>query len=80
MLASTQAQADAAALLVTATYTNVLPPILSIADARANPARGFFPSPKPPLVVGTAKDRLKLSPHVVTVSFQIISQCIYQIN
>ena len=40
ILANTQAQADAAALLVTATYTNVLPPILTIADALANPERG----------------------------------------
>ncbi len=40
VLADTQAHADAAALLVTATYTNALTPILTIADARANPSRG----------------------------------------
>ncbi len=42
VLADTQAHADAAALLVTATYTDKLTPILTINDARANPDRGMI--------------------------------------
>jgi xanthine dehydrogenase molybdopterin-binding subunit B len=67
VLASTQAQADAAALLVTATYTNVLPPILSIADARSNPARGIAQVDMPPLVSGDVQAAFKTAPNVVQV-------------
>ena len=67
VLANTQAQADAAALLVTATYTDVVPPILTIADARANPSRGFLAVDMPPLVVGNAKKTAVSASKVVTV-------------
>ena len=68
ILAQTQAQADAAALLVTATYTNILPPILTIAQARANPSRGIFTSPViPPLVYGDTTAALKTAPFVINV-------------
>ena len=67
VLADTQAHADAAALLVTATYTNVLPPILSIADARANPTRGLANVQMPPLVYGNVQQAFQTAPNVVQV-------------
>ena len=68
ILANTQAQADAAALLVTATYTNVLPPILTIADARANPERGIANVAVPPLVYGNVQQAFQSAPNVVQVA------------
>jgi xanthine dehydrogenase molybdopterin-binding subunit B len=67
VLAATQAQADAAALLVTATYTNQLPPILTIADAVSNPSRGIFDYPLAPLVEGDVTAALSSAPFIIQV-------------
>ena len=71
VLANTQAQADAAALLVTATYTNQLPPILTIADALANPTRGVLSNPRAPMVEGNVSSALSAAPYVIQVRFAV---------
>jgi xanthine dehydrogenase molybdopterin-binding subunit B len=68
VLAATQAQADAAALLVIATYTNQLPPILTIADARANPSRGILNVGTAPLVAGNVQNAFQTATNLVQVS------------
>ena len=67
ILANTQAQADAAALLVTATYTNVLPPILDIASALENPSRGVITFNMPPLVYGNVQNAFDDAPVIIEV-------------
>ena len=65
VLAQTQAQADTAALLVTSTYANQQTPIQTIADARANPERGLFNYPIPPIVSGNLQPALQSSQFVI---------------
>lgn len=67
VLADTQAHADSAALLVMATYTNMQTPILSIADALANPARGVINYNIPPLESGNVQAALATAPNVIQV-------------
>eukprot|EP00042_Codosiga_hollandica_P056153 m.803689 g.803689 ORF g.803689 m.803689 type:complete len:1324 (-) comp59281_c0_seq1:203-4174(-) len=66
VLAQTQAQADAAAKLVTATYANVQTPILTIAQARADPKRGIFDIPIESLTYGDVNAALATAPFVIS--------------
>jgi xanthine dehydrogenase/oxidase len=62
----TQAHADAAALAVTAKYSQESKPILTIKEAIA--ANSFYPHTTPPLISGKGNpiDALKASKHVIS--------------
>ncbi len=68
VLAQTQAQADAAADLITALYSNQQAPILDIPTALANPQRGIYNYTMPPVVLGDVVTALASSPNKIQVS------------